>query len=152
MSSRYIVRVTRLLALAASLALVLPGFASELKVRATDGWIREAPPVSTMLAGYLTIENESAKAIAIVGATSPVFARIEIHRTEIEGGVARMRRQERVVVPPGGTQPFGPGGYHLMLMKPDRPLKAGDVVGLALSLEDGQSIQAELLVMKGDPE
>lgn len=150
MRSRRIVRVAQLLALAAGLALVLPGVAGELKVRATGGWIREAPPVSTTLAGYLTIENESGKAIAVVGATSPAFARVEIHRTEVEAGLARMRRQDRVVVPPGGTQRFEPGGYHLMLMKPSRTLKAGDAVELELSLEDGQSIQVELTVKKGE--
>lgn len=150
---RNMTRVAQLLALvlATGLSVILSSVADEPKVRVRAAWIREAPPVSTMLAGYLTIENDTENAIAVVGARSPTFARVEIHRTEMRNGMARMSRQDRVVIAPNGTQQFEPGGYHLMLIKPLNMLKRGDLVELELLLEDGQFVEVELIVRKSEP-
>ena len=121
-----------------------------LEIRLTKGWIREAPPVSTTLAGYLIIENQSEQSVVIVGGRSPSFGGIEIHRTAVIDGVARMNHEERLVVPAGSTLRLQPGGYHLMLMKPERALKAGDRVPLELFLEGAGIISTELEVQKDD--
>lgn len=121
-------------------------------VRVTGAWIREAPPVSTMLAGYATLENASDNPVAIVGGSSPAFARVEIHRTRITDGLARMARQERVEIPGGGRVAFEPGGYHLMLIGPARVLAEGDEVEVTLELEDGRTIRIRATVSSRRPE
>ena len=118
----------------------LTTWAENPDLRVSDAWVRQGPPVAVMLAGYLTLENLSAESVSIVGGTSPSFAQVQIHRTEVNDGVARMLRQDRVDVAAGDTLAFKPGGLHLMLMKPVERLDVGDIVEIVLELDDGRSV------------
>ncbi len=100
-----------------------------------DAWVRAAPPGATVLAAYLTIDNHSADAQVLSGASSPQFARVEIHRTEFKNGVASMNAQPRVAIPAHATLSFAPDGYHLMLIGPRNPLRAGDHVELRIRFD-----------------
>ncbi len=103
MSRGLFLKLLAVLSMASSLSIGVPATAEQRAVRVTQAWIREAPPVSTMLAGYLTITNDTGQPVAVLGGTSPSFARVEVHRTEVTNGMARMRAMDRVVVPPGAT-------------------------------------------------
>lgn len=130
-------RLLSLLALvfAASLP-VAPALASDLEGH--DGWIREAPPVARVRAGYLVLENTGATDRVVTGARSEAFGAIEIHTmAEGEGGTMRMRRVPELVVPAGGRVELRPGGLHLMLFRPQQPLAAGDTVEVVLEGADG---------------
>lgn len=122
--------------------------ANELTVN--DPWIREAPPEAQMLAAYMTIGNNSTHTVALESASSPDFRIIEIHRTKMEKGMARMMRQSRLQILPGSRVVLAPGNYHLMLMQPLRSLRAGDTVQLQLRFDSGESIDVTALVRKGD--
>jgi len=78
--------------------------ASETGLQITNQWVREAPPMASMLAGYLHIRNNTDGDMVIVGVSSPAFRKIEIHRTELTEGVARMVRQKRIEVPAKGPR------------------------------------------------
>ncbi|NIR60279.1 MAG: copper chaperone PCu(A)C [Gammaproteobacteria bacterium] len=121
--------------------------ASELEVR--EAWIREAPPVADVLAGYLVIDNPGPTERSLTGASSPLFRRVTLHRTVVSEGRARMVRQEAVPIPPGGSVRFEPGGHHLMLMGPRQRLAAGDRVPLTLQLGDGARLSVEARVRRG---
>ncbi len=110
------------------------------------GWIRAAPPGSTKLAGYATVRNACARPMVISGVSSTDFAMAMVHETLFQNGMSRMRHVRSVVVPARGVLQFAPGGKHLMLMHPKRPLKAGDRVRVVLKLAGGQRVGAELLV------
>ena len=116
-----------------------------------DPWVREGPPNARVLAGYMVVSNPSDRPVTIVGASSPAFHSIEFHRTVLEAGVARMVEQERLQVPAGGQLALEPGGYHLMLMGAQRPLRAGDTVTINLSLHGGNDVNAEATVRKAGP-
>lgn len=115
----------------------------------SDAWIREAPPGAGMTAGYLTVHNPRGEEIRITGVDSGDFGAVELHATVSEQGVARMRREESVAVPPGGTVVFEPGGRHLMMFDPARPLADGDTVVLTVRLADGTLINADAAVVRG---
>jgi len=117
----------------------------------SDAWVREAPPGAGMTAGYLTVHNPTDRAIDIVGVQSGDFGSIELHSTVTEDGVAKMRREDVVTVPPGGTVVFEPGGRHLMLFDPVRPLAEGDTVVLTVVLSDGTEIPTQSPVARGAP-
>ena len=104
-----------------------------------DAWIREAPPVAKVMAGFMKIDNSTAKPMVLQGAESSLFEKVEIHRTVMEGGMARMERQAGVTVPAHGQLEFSPGGLHLMLVNPKQRLKAGDTVSITLEFEGGKS-------------
>ena len=111
-------------------------------------WIREAPPGMQMMAGYVTIQNNSEKDIVILSAASEAFMDIEMHKTEVTDSTARMIEQENLPIPAGGSLELRPGGYHLMLMMPSTPLKVGDKVKLDFSLEGGSTNNVEFKVLK----
>lgn len=122
-----------LLAVAMAPAPVLAG-----GLQGQEGWIREAPPVARVRAGYLVLENAGASDLVVTGARSEAFGAIEIHTmVEGEGGAMRMRRVPELVVPAGGRVELRPGGLHLMLFRAQQPLAAGDTVTVELDGADG---------------
>jgi len=101
---------------------------------ANGAWVREAPPNASAMAGYVTITNNSDKDRTLVFAKSKQFNAVEIHRTIVEDGVAKMRRQEDLPIPAGESLVLEPGSYHLMLMTPKSAYKADDEVTVTVCL------------------
>lgn len=116
-----------------------------------DPWIREAPPGAAASAGYMKIKNHSDKDRALVGASSPQFGNVMLHRTVTEGGVAKMVHQMSILVPAKGEVVFEPNGYHLMLMKPKATPKAGDKIEITLKFQDGETMKVVYEVRAGMP-
>jgi copper(I)-binding protein len=114
-------------------------------------WVRAAPPGAASLAGYLVLRNPCKDAIEVSGVESRDFAMPMIHRSEVVEGVSRMRPAGKLVVPPGGSLRFEPGGLHLMLMKPQRALPDGSQAGVRLVLADGRRIFAVFPVRREAP-
>lgn len=110
-------------------------------MRVSDAWIPQPPPGTRTLAAYFDLENTTPETIHVVAAASADFERVEIHRTELADGIARMRRVERVPVGPAETVRFQQGGLHLMLIEPRRKLAEGDSVTLELIRDEGTPIR-----------
>jgi copper(I)-binding protein len=107
----------------------------------SEAWVRQVPPAARMTAGYLKLRNTGTEPAVIVGAESPMFNAVEIHGTVTVDGMARMRQQESVTVPPGETVSFEPGGLHLMLMQAVDGIPGAGEVPLSLLLADGARIE-----------
>ena len=118
------------------------------KVVVKNAWIREAPPMMKMLAGYMEIHNMGKNAVMLRSVNCSKFERVEIHRTIIHNGMAEMKPASNVIINPGKVLTFKPGGYHLMLINPKKPLKAGDKADFTLSLSDGNSLSFTATVKK----
>lgn len=103
----------------------------------SGAWVREGPPTAQVLAAYMQITNPGAQDLVITGASSPQFASVEIHRTEIVDGMARMLPQAQLVIPANGSITLEPGGLHLMLIQAREALPAGAQVEIQLQLENG---------------
>jgi hypothetical protein len=126
------------------LALVIPVHAGEIIVE--DPWIREAPPTMSMLGGFMKLHNKSDRERNIVSAEGADFGWIEVHRTMMQDGMARMVPQEQITIPAGGMVELKPGDFHLMLMQPKRQLKAGDMSKIIVKFADGESMAIDLTV------
>ena len=124
-------------------------FAADSKVMIHDAWVREAPPNAMMLAGYFTIMNKSKHDLSLVGASSPQFKKVELHRSIMKNGMAKMVAQKKVTIHANKTVKFKPGSYHLMMMHPLKPLKAGETVELTLKFSDGKTMKFKAPVKKG---
>ncbi len=120
----------------------------EPSVSVRDPWIREAPPNASVLAGYMVLENHTGRSVSLLRVASPAFRNAMIHRTVTQGGVAKMVHMQRVEIPPGGKVVFEPGGYHLMLMNPKEPLRAGDRAKLELEFTSGLTESVDFSVRK----
>ncbi|MCG8325991.1 MAG: copper chaperone PCu(A)C [Thiotrichales bacterium] len=99
--------------------------------------IHEAPPAASVLAGYSEITNTSGEAVVTGVFNSPDFARVELHETQIEGDIARMVKQDKLVLEAGETVTLQPGGMHFMFIEPVRKLRAGDRTTLIIRFSDG---------------
>lgn len=118
---------------AATAALVLSFPALACKgLDVDDPWIREAPPGAMMTAAYARFINRTDKPITLDGASSSAFDSVELHHTVVEGGLFKMKPDAGLTIPAGERAALEPGGWHLMLMEPKAPLKAGDRVPVRL--------------------
>ena len=115
-----------------------------------NAWSPEAPPVAKVMAGYMKITNLSNKDIKILSAKSNLFNRVEIHLTEMSNGIMRMIKQENLNIKAKGHIELKPGGLHMMLMGKLKPVKAGSVIVVTLTLDNGEIINLNLAV-KNEP-
>jgi copper(I)-binding protein len=113
----------------------------------THPWARATATPSVPSAGYLVIENTGTEGDRLLGANSSAAARVELHRTVIEDGIARMRpAPDGVILPADAIVELAPGGYHFMLMGLALPLAAGTRVPLTLRFERAGEVEVELAV------
>ncbi|MBF0627085.1 MAG: copper chaperone PCu(A)C [Magnetococcales bacterium] len=125
--------------LCAAALLATPVLADE-NIHVIDPWIRAAPPVAQIQAGYLTLHNAGGKEQSLVGATSPLFAKIELHETIQHDGQSHMQARPSIALPPGGQVALAPGGLHLMLIGPQRALPPMEKVSIVLQFADGSTV------------
>lgn len=134
--------------LLALMLLLSAGRASAGGLEVRDAWIREAPPTAAVLAGYAELANGGDAPLRVVGASSAGFRAVELHEMRMDEGVMRMRALESVVVPAHGSVRLAPGGDHLMLLDPVRPLAAGARVGVSFEVEGGAPVVVEFEVRR----
>ncbi len=109
-------------------------------------WSRPAVAGMTGV-GYLAIKNTGKTPIVLTGATTPIAAKVSLHRTSTAGGVMRMAPVAGgLTVAPGAAVALAPGGYHLMLEGLKGPLVLGKNVPLTLTFADGKTLKVELTV------
>jgi len=111
--------------------------AGECTPRISDGWVSLPPVEMPMMAGFGRIENDCATAATIVGVRSGAFGDVSLHETTVVDGVSRMRALPRLDIAAGASATLQPGGLHLMLMQPVRPLAEGEAVPVEFLLEGG---------------
>ncbi len=137
----------RFLLLTASLLLSTTLFASDIVIK--RAWVSEAPPMAKTLGGYMIVKNLGKIERHFVSASAVDFDEVLLHRTVLEGGLAKMVHQRDVSIPAGGRIEFKPGNYHLMLMRPVRRFVAGDQIDITLKFKDGEEISLPFRVLKG---
>lgn len=130
------------------LPLILVPAVAQAELTVSDAWIPEAPPVSTVMAGFMTLHNSGDEDIKIVGVQSEQFDAVQMHLSIEEKGVAKMLPQKMLIVPAQGDLQLKQGGYHLMLFNPVSPLKAGSKVALTLNLAGGRKLPVVAEVRK----
>lgn len=132
------------LSLLVTLSTLLPNAAGATELQLTQGEVRVPMPGRTVTAGYFTLVNNSAAAVELVKASSPAFARVELHQHIKQDDVMRMVEVEAISVDPGATLVFQPGGLHLMLFEPQVALTVGDKVSVTLHFADNTTKQLKL--------
>jgi len=120
--------------------------ADEAGIVVSDARIRWLPG-ELPLAGYMTLENRGERGRHLVGASSEWFGRIMMHRSVEESDQSHMVMSKRVGIDPAATVHFAPGGYHLMLMKRQWPIKVGASVPVTLQFDDGEPLTVNFQVV-----
>jgi copper(I)-binding protein len=96
--------------------------------------------------GYFTLNNNTAGAVQLTGASSPGCGRIMLHQTKTVNGIEKMLPVRSLAVPAHGKLTFAPGGYHLMCMSPTDKLVIGHRVPVTLKFAGGQTATADFKV------
>jgi periplasmic copper chaperone A len=130
----------------------MQSYAGSAAIHVTEAWVSEAPPTISINAAYLLIENRSDQSISLLKVDSPDFERIEMHRSVLSEGIARMQLQTQVDIAAKGQLQFAPGDYHLMLFNPHKRLRAGDFTVLTLYFSDGTQIAVDAEVKRLQPD
>ena len=114
------------------------------EVTAKDAWVRGTVPAQTMTGAFMTLTStEDAK---IVGASSPIAKKTEIHTSMMMNNVNQMHSVSSIPMKAGVPVEMKSGGYHVMLMDLVKPANAGDVVPIVFTIEgkDGKRTQVEV--------
>ncbi len=111
----------------------------------TQAWSRATPGGAKIAGGFLTIENKGAAPDRLIGGSSDIVGKVEIHEMAMNNGVMTMRPLDKgLVIEPGKTVKLAPGGYHLMLMDLKQPFKQGDKVPVTLEFEKAGKVALSL--------
>ena len=97
--------------------------------------LRETPAGAPVAGGYLLVTNAGEEDDRLAAAATPQAGEVQIHEMSMDGEVMRMREVEGgLAIPAGGSLSLEPGGYHLMLMRPEA-LTAGETHDVTLTFE-----------------
>jgi periplasmic copper chaperone A len=113
-------------------------------------WTRATAPGAKVAAGYMEIRNSGTLVDRVIGASSPVAERVELHVMKLDGDVMRMREVSAFDVPARQRLELRPGSSHLMLVGIRKPLVKGERVPLTLRFERAGELQLELEVQAAD--
>lgn len=116
-------------------------------IEISQPWTRATPKGAAVAGGYLKITNTGTSADRLIGGTSPVAGRVDIHEMKEVNGISQMRPLSRgLEISPGETVEFKPGSYHLMFMNLKRPLVQGERIKGTLDFEKAGRVEVEYLV------
>jgi cytochrome oxidase Cu insertion factor (SCO1/SenC/PrrC family) len=118
---------------------------SDTQIQIVDAWASEPTgSKSSVIAGFMCIQNERSEAIRIVSASSDSVERVEIHQITHEQGIVRMKQLSGVDVAANSTVCLQPEQTHLMLIGIDDEIHSGADVLLELLSSDGEKLQTVL--------
>ena len=114
----------------------------------SQAWSRATPSGAKVGGSYLTIENKGTAPDRLIGASSDVAGSIQVHEMSMDKGTMKMRPIEGgLTIDPGKTVKLSPGGYHLMMMDLNNPLKQGDKLAITLEFEKAGKVPVSFDVM-----
>jgi hypothetical protein len=121
--------------------LVSPALA---QVKVDGAWARSTVPGQQAGGGFMTLQ--SAAADRLLGGTTPVAERLELHTMTMEGDVMKMRQIERIDLPAGQRVELKPGGLHVMLVGLNEELSVGDTLRITLKFKNAGDITLDVPV------
>lgn len=138
------------LTLAFAVAIVWPATAADVtagSLQISAPWARATPKGASIGGGYLKITNTGTEPDRLIGGSTGVSKRFEVHFTTMENGVMKMRPvSDGLEIKPGQTVEFKPGGYHAMFIDLNQPLEKGDRFKVTLEFAKAGKVDVEFTV------
>ncbi|MGG2399083.1 copper chaperone PCu(A)C [Pseudomonas sp. SH1-B] len=139
------------------LALILPAMLAQAheydvgQLHIDHPWSREMPPVAPTASAYFVIHNNGSESDRLLGVSTPVAGKAELHEHVHADGVMKMQKVQDVTIPAGGEVKFAPMGYHVMLFNLKQQAKDGERFPLTLNFEKAGQVEVEVAVQKDAP-
>lgn len=125
--------------------MTIVGLSHATGLKVENAWARATPPGATTGALYMSIHAHHSKD-RLVRASSAAADELELHTTQMENGVVKMRRLQAIEVGPSEPTVLEPGGMHIMLLNLQQPLKPGSKILVELEFEQTGKLQLEVPV------
>jgi hypothetical protein len=110
-------------------------------------WTRATPAGAKVAGGYVAVTNTGAAPDRLIGGSSEIAGKVEIHEMAMNNGVMTMRGlPDGLDLKPGAKLELKPGGYHIMFMDLKRQLKEGEKVKGTLTFEKAGAVPVEFSV------
>jgi copper(I)-binding protein len=109
-------------------------------------WSRATAPGAKVAVGYMEIRNRGTQPDRLLAASTPLAERVEMHVTQQEAEVMRMRQVKDFEIRARERITLRPGGAHLMLVDITRPLQKGERFPVTLRFERAGELQIEVEV------
>ena len=109
--------------------------ANQPAIAVSNTWARASAGAATTGAAYF-----------LIGASTPVAGKAELHETRNENGIVQMRAVPARPPETGKPVTLMPGGYHVMLMGLKQPLKVGDEFPLTLTFDKAPALTVHVNV------
>lgn len=124
-----------------------PAWAAGIEI--DQPWLRASLGSVPTSAAYMTIRSD--RPDRLLGASTPLAQRVELHNQMEHAGVAQMRPVETLAIDPRSPVVLQPGGLHLMLIGLKERLIEGQAGPLVLTFERAGrvEIQAEIRGVRG---
>jgi periplasmic copper chaperone A len=126
-------------------ALSLAASASFAQVKVEGAWARPTVPGQQGGGGYVSLT--SAQTDRLLGGTTAVADRFELHTMTMAGDVMQMRQVDHIALPAGQKVELKPGGLHVMFIGLKQPLPLGSKVPVTLKFERAGEVRVEFEVM-----
>ena len=119
-----------------------PAFA---QVKVEGAWARPTVAGQQGGGGFMTLHSE--RADRLLGGTTPVAERFELHSMAMQGDVMLMRQVDSIALAAGQRVELKPGGLHVMFIGLKQPLALGSKVPVTLRFERAGEVKVEMTVM-----
>jgi hypothetical protein len=126
-------------------ALALAATFAAAQVKVEGAWAR--PTVRGQQGGGGFVTLTSAGGDRLVGGSTPVAQRFELHTMAMKGDVMEMRQVEAIELPAGKAVKLEPGGLHVMFIGLKQALPLGSKVPVVLKFEKAGEVKVEFEVM-----
>jgi periplasmic copper chaperone A len=129
------------LLVAAGLMLAVPALA---QVRVDGAWARPTVPGQQGGGGFVSLTSSGGD--RLIGGSTPLAQRFELHTMAMKGDVMEMRQIDAIELPAGKTVELKPGGLHVMFIGLKQALALGTKVPVTLRFEKAGEVQVEFEV------
>lgn len=140
--------IKTLTAAAAGVLLSTAAWAEHIDV--SDAYFRASGAMAKAGAAFMNITNNTDHEIHLVGASSDIAKRVELHTHLMSDGLMKMVEIEGgITIPPGMTHAMARGGDHVMFMGLTEVPAEDSMVMLTLIFEDGTKVMVHAPVGEG---
>lgn len=111
-----------------------------------SGFVRATIPGTSNSSAYMTITNSSDSLITLVGASSNVSERVEIHDHVMVNEMMRMQQRQSVAIDAKTKVTLKPSGLHLMIFDVKQPLLPESTIDITLHFSNYNDVKVTLPV------
>ena len=113
--------------------LCLISLGTQAKTTADGAWARATVPGQNMGGAFITLTSD--QDATLIGASSPVSEKMELHTMKMEGEKMVMAQVSSIPLPANTQVQLKPGSLHLMFMGLKQPLTEGQNIAITLKIK-----------------